>query len=104
MKKVYLMCVESSDDIYYKIGVSKNTKNRIKNLSTGNHLDVNVIKEIKSEFPTKLEKRLHKHFENKKIKGEWFSLNQADLEAFDSICDKYEKIFNSLKENPFFNI
>jgi len=102
MKKVYLISVNEYENTYYKIGVSKDVSKRVKNISTGNHLDVQILKEIKSAYPTKLEKRLHSHFKNKNVKGEWFVLDSADLEAFESICDKYENVFKILKDNPFF--
>ena len=40
--------------------------------------------------PVSQEKRLHKMFKNKRLRGEWFDLNFGDLELIKEEMDKYK--------------
>ena len=96
---------ESENDNKFKIGVtrSKDILKRKNKLQTGNSNELYIKKYYESEFPFKLETMLHKHFMNNKILNEWFILSEDDIKNFDKICEKYENIFKSLKNNPFFD-
>jgi len=63
---------------YYKIGYSiKNTKDRIAQLKTANPtLDLYKSIAVKNIL---FEKELHKIFEEKKVRGEWFDLEFKEL-------------------------
>ena len=65
--------------IFYKVGFSKNPKNRLKTVKTHNPLDVKIFATLKTDNHLELEKELHNLFANKKSRGEWFELNEDDL-------------------------
>ena len=105
MAIVYLIEAVRDYDTVYKIGYTKSNntkKNRIKNLQTGNDGKLNYLYEYHTEYGTKLETAIHNLYRHKKIKNEWFELDIIDVENFISLCEKIEKNFDSLKENPFF--
>ena len=69
-----------SDD-KYKIGVSENPKDRVKQLQTGNPYDIELIKT--ESFDTKkyahdLEERLHKQLSEFREEGEWFDIHSTE--------------------------
>lgn len=104
MAFVYLIG-ENKDENTYKIGVTKHKdiKNRMNELQTGNSNELFIKDYFETKYPYKLEKMLHRHFYNKNILNEWFSLNNDDIKSFKDICLKYNNILDSLKYNPFFN-
>lgn len=67
---------------YYKIGKTNDTVRR------GNELRVqlaevpNLIHSIRTDDPSGVEAYWHKRFEAKRMNGEWFNLNSADIKAF----------------------
>lgn len=75
---------------------------RIKQLQTGNGCELHLIKLHETYYPFYIEKSLHMSFQNKRENGEWFKLTNDDIGLFDELCDKYEKLIDSLKDNPFF--
>lgn len=81
---VYLMINE--DTSFIKIGASKNPKYREGTLHSKEPA-VHLIAFWKTN--RKLEKILHKEFENKRIRGEWFRLNFDDLEILKNLVYKY---------------
>lgn len=58
----------------FKIGKSENVRLRIKSLSVANPL-IELVYEINRD----VESELHKRFENKRVRGEWFSLSNDDI-------------------------
>lgn len=74
---MYVYLIKCS--IYYKIGFSKNPKNRVKTVKTHNPLDVVLFATLKTDNYLILEKELHSIFANKNSKREWFELNEDDL-------------------------
>ncbi len=64
---------------YYKIGHSKNPKNRRLTIQTHNPLDVKICALLKTESFIDIEKELHKIFITKRSRGEWFELQENDL-------------------------
>ena len=100
---VYLL-TELDNEKYYKIGVTKkdDIKERLNELQTGNSSELFIIKSFKTKYPYKLEKWLHLYFNSKHKLNEWYELESNDIDNFINICEKYENMFKSLKENPFF--
>lgn len=93
-----------------KIGLSNNSKKRIKQIQTGCPYQINLAKVYKSEIATKIEKILHRHFRTKKVDfqdynltGEWFQLDIDQIINFEQICNEIEKNIFYLKSqnNPF---
>lgn len=105
MSTIYLIESIMDYDVCYKIGYTKSnsSKNRIKNLQTGNNGDLKIIYEFHTNYGTLLEKTLHKYFKPKHKKGEWFQLDLKDILDFPSICNRFENNFDLLKENTYFN-
>ena len=65
---------------YYKIGITKNIKSRLNSLQTANP---NKIKLVHSKFISNYDEHecfLHQVFNNSKKNGEWFDLDEAQLQ------------------------
>lgn len=100
MSAVYL--IQAFDTNHFKIGITKRKlSRRLNELQTGNGLKLELVAKFKTKYGTKLESRLHKHFDDKRIEGEWFVLEDKDIIEFEAICAKYEKNFDVLSENYF---
>lgn len=76
--KGYVYLIKSNN--YFKIGKTKNIKQRISSLQTSSATHIELIHTIKTSNYHKIEKELHKKFENQHIKGEWFNLSEEDIE------------------------
>lgn len=100
---VYLIG-EVENEGKYKIGSTrgKSVSNRLKQLQTGNSSELFVKNAYETNKPFKLETMLHNHFKNKSLIGEWFQLDEADVNDFVNTCDKFQGIIKILKDNPFF--
>lgn len=83
---VYLMLNKRND--YIKIGKSKRPTFREKTLQA-DEPDIVLITFWKA--PAIFEKQLHKQFEVKRQRGEWFNLNFRDLKQIKEIMDYNEK-------------
>lgn len=97
IKYVYL--IQSLEDSYYKIGVSKHPKKRIKQLQTGNSSELKLIESYQSEFAHKIEKALQRRYSYLKKEGEWFELSVENEVSFNSECKKIEKTILFLKKS-----
>lgn len=98
--KIYLAQQEGTN--YFKIGVTrKPITERLKELQTGNANILLPIYEFKTKYDFKLETALHAHYRLKKVNLEWFELSSEEISDFLNICEKYEKIYETLKDNPF---
>lgn len=71
---------------YIKIGCSENYKKRVRSLQYSNPT-VKVIKLIKTKDIIGLESLLHETFAHRRIKGEWFSLTDDDMNQIDKIAE-----------------
>lgn len=66
---------------HYKIGVtSKNLKDRIKFLQTGNPYPIEIIAHWVSRNYKELETKLHNRFKDKALVGEWFGFNESEVQ------------------------
>ena len=107
--EIYL--IKAQEINLYKIGYSKDSKNRIKQLQTGCPYQLELINVYKArKFPFKVEKIMHRsmHIYKKDeslnvLKGEWFDLNNSDVLDFLINCEKAENnlIFLHESGNPF---
>lgn len=96
-KSVYLIL--STDNGFYKIGVSNKPNYRIEQLKTGNSSPLKLIETYKSEFAYKIESVLKRRYSFSKKEGEWFNLS-VDVEVnFKKICEKIEENIIFLKKN-----
>mgnify|MGYP000205056252 CR=1 FL=1 len=108
----YVYLIGNKNVGVYKIGATKSPENRLKTNQTSCPYELEIIYVFKSEYAYKLEKVLHKDFflfkkdeNDNKIRGEWFSLTNEQIENFKDKCILYENNFKFLKEsnNHFFN-
>lgn len=99
-KYIYLI----TDDISYKIGISKNDPyERLKTLQTGSANSLSIVHIFQSKYANILEKTLHRIFEQEHHRGEWFNLSKEHIDMFVEQCIKNEAIFDELyKDNYYF--
>mgnify|MGYP001583563285 FL=1 len=67
---------------YYKIGKTNDTVRRGNELKIQLPENLELIHEIKTDDPSGIEAYWHRRFEAKRMNGEWFDLNMADIKAF----------------------
>ncbi len=80
----FVYVVKSGDK--FKIGFTNQAiDKRINNLQTGSPTKINLVMYFESDTPNLLEKQLHRVFKNKRLDGEWFSLNQFDIDELSSM-------------------
>lgn len=101
MGYVYLI---TNDYCHYKIGITTKTiEKRIKQLQTGNSEKIFIVKHYYTEHHRQLEAWLHRKFNDKRLEGEWFELDDSIILDFENICKSIESTIHLLKEqNPFY--
>lgn len=102
MKQVYLL--KSDYTGFYKIGVSKNTFKRVKQLQTGSSENISIVFTYTSEMPYKLETALHNYYKVYKVNREWYNLSLENEIEFLQLCERTEqnlKLVFSNSENNF---
>lgn len=76
-------------DKHYKIGISKSPETRLKEFTLLPYeLEHILIAKIKG-YEVR-EKELHEHFADKRVRGEWFELNEEDIEYIKEYLKEYE--------------
>lgn len=102
MSKIYLLANEEWTQ--FKIGITKNsTSERIKKLQTGNGSEITIVKEYETKHARKIESWLHKRYYSKRLVGEWFKLDDDDINDFIETCKKIEStIILLIETNPFY--
>ena len=97
MKYVYL--IQSLENSYYKIGISKTPNVRLKQLSTGNPSKIKIIQVFCSNYPYYVENSLHQRYVQNRKEGEWFDLSIEVEVNFLSHCNKIEENIKFLEKN-----
>lgn len=104
MRYVYLIQLEGTD--VYKIGFSKNPKQRIKSLQTANPYKLVLIDLYKTKRYTQIEKNLHRRFasykvdeDEYKLQGEFFQLNVKTVNDFKEVCEKIDINLQVIEDN-----
>lgn len=93
------------DDSPYgrKIGISNDPENRLKQIKSHNPRDIEVIYKYECDersHALSLEKKLHKKFNKKNIRNEWFKIDDVDLEEIKKVCESFYKdyqVYDSLE-------
>ena len=100
---VYLL-EERGDYLRYKIGFTKNNvEKRVKQLSTGNSNEINVICKYESKHYKRIEQMLHRKFHKTRERLEWFTLSDEQVLSFLTEIKKADELIDFLsKNNPFF--
>lgn len=79
---VYLV---KNDDGYYKIGMTKNWEDRRKTFNVLLPFEIEYTHLIHTKDMAWLEHDLHRRFDHKRVNGEWFKLDDADVEYIKAI-------------------
>lgn len=94
--KIYLINETGSNR--YKIGITKNDiEYRIEQLQTANAAKLGLIKVFHTEFDFKVEAALHRRYKSKQTLGEWFELDDIEVNSFLDNCQKIENNFKLLE-------
>lgn len=97
MKFIYL--IQSLENSYYKIGVSKNPARRIKQLQTGNSSELKLCCTYKTDMANRIESVLHRRYSHLNKEGEWFDLSVLNELTFNDECRKIEETLNLIEKN-----
>jgi hypothetical protein len=95
----YVYLIQSLEDGYYKIGVSKHPNKRIKELNTGNASKLKLVDTYQSKFAEKIERTLQRRYTHLRKEGEWFDMSISNEVSFCQECQKIEETINFLKKN-----
>lgn len=96
MKYIYL--IQSLENSYYKIGVSKHPNKRLNELQTGNSSKLKLVETYQSEFAHLIEKTLQRKYTHLRKEGEWFDMSICNEVLFINECKEIEKNIQILKE------
>jgi hypothetical protein len=84
-KEGYIYLIKSQN--LYKIGRAKKIKDRIRAYKTENPFGIEILLQVKVDNYIKEENMLLDMFKEKKVRGEWFSLNEEDVELIKEIYE-----------------
>lgn len=77
---------------HFKLGITtRDVKLRVKQFETGNSDELEIIKTFNTKHGTIFESTMHRRFVNKRLKGEWFKLDEKDILNIDDILTETEK-------------
>lgn len=88
-------------DSYYKIGITKDIEQRIRNLQTGNPIEIAFVCASFIENASKFEAKLHNFYQEYNKHREWFELSCKQLEELIEILGNKDFVE---KVPPFDNI
>lgn len=97
MKYIYLLKEDNND--YFKIGISKNPKSRVKQLQTGSSAKITLYKAYVTEYASQIEKVLHRRYKSSNVLGEWFNLKESHVDSFIEDCKKIAKNLELIDES-----
>ena len=78
----YIYIIES--DYGFKIGMATDYWTRFSEIKTGCPIELKLKRVFSVSNVVKTEKELHKLFSDKKIRGEWFNLNDEDVKIIEN--------------------
>ena len=97
---IYLLYIDTPDSRLYKIGHTKHhLQNRINQLQTGCPYEIKIMETFNSIHGQIVERALHNMYSHNVTHGEWFNLDIEIEYNFKQICENYELINSSLKNN-----
>ena len=71
--------IDTSDNIFYKIGIAKDHRSRLATRQTSIPFDLKIELICYVQNMRNDEKELHQIFKEKRIRGEWFKLDKEDI-------------------------
>ena len=86
---------------YYKIGITKDVAQRLRNLQTGNPIEIALVSAAFFKGAPRFESRLHEAFSEYRTNGEWFELPPDKLEDLIEILENRDFI---QQVPPLYNI
>ena len=96
IKKTGYIYIIRSETGEYKIGLTKNLKTdgaRLKSFSVQSPLEIELIHNFYADDTKQAEIKLHEKYAAKRVKGEWFALNQEDIDEIKNIKEYTEDNF-----------
>lgn len=97
--KEYIYLTKS--EFGYKIGRTTRPKKRPLQVAGNMPIKLEVIVVIEVSDSKGWERRLHRHFAEKRLRGEWFSLDDPDVEMIKLIPDNWDDFNLNSDEIPF---
>jgi len=85
IKNGYVYLLKEVNGEHHKIGKTIDLKNRIKMFNVKLPFEVELIHTIRADDYDLAEELAHIHFAKKRVKGEWFLLDEQDIENFKSV-------------------
>lgn len=82
-QKLYLIRRGLTD--VYKIGISVDPKHRMKSIQSSNSEKLSLVHTVKANSARELELSLHKEFDDNRLNGEWFELNESQVDFIKSL-------------------
>jgi hypothetical protein len=76
---------------HYKIGASKNPGQRLTQLQTQPPFEIEGVMGFETDDMLDLEHAIHEHFADKRVNGEWFLLDDADVALLPWVADECRK-------------
>jgi hypothetical protein len=78
---VYVVFFHTGSETFYKIGLANHLDSRLKSHQCSNPFEVRIAIAYFADNMRKEERTLHAMFADKRVRGEWFTLDRHDLEA-----------------------
>jgi hypothetical protein len=82
----YLYIIQLGETNVYKIGISVNPNRRLKELKSKSPVPLRIIYQNFGHDYESIEKYFHWVFRKKRVRGEWFELNQDDIIRIFTSC------------------
>ncbi len=96
--KLGLYIIHTSNSNLFKIGITKNIEQRIKQFETGNPFEFTLYDFFETENCRKLESLIHKKIEKNKYRKEWFKLSIEELTEVCNFARNFIGLPNYLNE------
>ena len=97
MNQIYL--IQSLENSYYKIGVSKHPQKRLKEHQTGNASELKLIETYQTDLAYQIEKVLHRRYSHLNKEGEWFKFSIKEQQSFIKECKQIEENLIFMKKD-----
>ena len=78
----------------YKIGLTNDIERRLRDMQTGCPYTLFAFRAYYVLNPVAVEAMLHSFFHKKRLRGEWFNLNEMDIKYIDDAMDSVNEILN----------
>lgn len=96
---MYIYLIEAEDTGYFKVGVTKNLKQRLKNLQTGNGGLLKIVEQYKTKYAYKIESAYKRRYRTCKLQGEWFEFNNNEDSNFIEDIKLMDKNFHIINRD-----